>query len=67
MSLVETCRELKNIISGIMHITFTNPEPNVLRVLTEERVKGWKFNTTLTFSPMGKRERENRSYTQFGL
>ena len=34
---------------------FTNPEPNVLRLRTEEREKGWEFDGTLTFSPMGKR------------
>ena len=55
----ETFREVRNIISGVLHILFTNPEPNVLRVLTEERGKGWKFNGTLTFSPLGEREKQS--------
>ena len=48
------CRMMKNIISGVMYLTFTNPEPNVLRFDTEERVKGWTFESNLTFSPMGE-------------
>ena len=44
---------MKNVISGVMYLTFTNPEPNMLRFVTEERRKGWKFESNLTFSPMG--------------
>ena len=40
--------------SGVMYLTFTNPVPNVLHFVTEERVKGWQFESNLTFSPMGK-------------
>merc|ERR1712037_575972 len=44
---------MKNVISGVMYLTFTNPEPNMLRFVTEERRKGWEFESNLTFSPMG--------------
>ena len=40
--------------SGVMYLTFTNPEPNVLNFVTEERVRGWQFESNLTFSPMGR-------------
>ena len=40
--------------SGVMYLTFTNPTPNVLNFVTEERVRGWQFESNLTFSPMGE-------------
>ena len=60
----ENCRMMKNVISGVMYLTFTNPEPNMLRFVTEERRKGWEFESNLTFSPMGK-SRNNTRYTCF--
>ena len=50
---------MKNVISGVMYLTFTNPEPNMLRFVTEERRKGWKFESNLTFSPMGKLQKSH--------
>ena len=60
LTIAENCRMMKNVISGVMYLTFTNPEPNMLRFVTEERRKGWKFESNLTFSPVGKlRKRHN--------
>ena len=39
---------------GIMYITATNPEPHILMYRSEERLKGWSFETNQSFSPLGK-------------
>ena len=39
--------------AGFMHNVCTQPEPNQLFCTSEERAKGWNFESTMTFSPSG--------------
>jgi len=43
----------RNMDDGIMYITATNPEPHILMYRSEERLKGWSFETNQSFSPLG--------------
>ena len=44
----------RNMDDGIMYVTVTKPEPHIIMFNAEERMKGWRFETNYTFSPLGK-------------
>ena len=39
--------------NGFMHNVVTRPKPNVLRIVSEERERGWNFDSVMTFSEAG--------------
>merc|ERR1719507_1469405 len=43
----------RNEDDGVMYVTVTKPEPHVLMFNSEERLKGWTFESNYTFSPLG--------------
>ena len=44
----------RNMDDGIMYVTVTKPEPHIIMFNAEEKMKGWRFETNYTFSPLGK-------------